>query len=213
MFDAVAPIGRRKRLLRCPCDHALQMKELVFQNVVMHCRTPVGGQPWSIRGVANGLTRRGLLVQLALCDYCKGRAAVAAPAGAGNGGQTNPAADRLVHSQKIFRHSVRCNSSCFSVEACPRDVSTLSLLQHSPLSIWCRQPFAIGEIGASTLVRITNRIIAIMRGDRSVSGGATQSSGLSGALHFGRIRLHFVGLKATSICISNDRAIRRYRCA
>jgi hypothetical protein len=108
---------------------------------------------------------------------------------------------------------VRCNSSCFSVEACPRDVSTLSLLQHSPLSIWCRRSVVVGGIGASALVRITNRIIAIMRGDRSVSGGATQSSGLSGALHFGRIRLHFVGLKATSICISNDRAIRRYRCA
>ena len=37
VFDAVAPVGGRERFTRRAGDHAFQMNEFAFENVVMHC--------------------------------------------------------------------------------------------------------------------------------------------------------------------------------
>ena len=42
MFDAIAPVGRRKRFLRRACDYAFKMNEFAFEKMVVHC--PIS--PW-----------------------------------------------------------------------------------------------------------------------------------------------------------------------
>lgn len=37
MFDAIAPICRRKGFLRRACDYAFEMNEFAFEKMVVHC--------------------------------------------------------------------------------------------------------------------------------------------------------------------------------
>jgi hypothetical protein len=42
MFDAIAPVCRRKRFLRRACDYTFKMNEFAFEKVVVHCAI----SPW-----------------------------------------------------------------------------------------------------------------------------------------------------------------------
>ena len=42
MFDAIAPVGRRKRFLRRACHYAFKMNEFAFEKMVVHCSI----SPW-----------------------------------------------------------------------------------------------------------------------------------------------------------------------
>ena len=131
----------------------------------------------------------------------------------GNDGWTNPAADRLVHSQSIFRHAVPAHREPLLCESIRRDVWTQSLLQqqHSPLSSLL--PTATCRWRGSALhvfVRITNRLFALTTGDCSISGVAVRQRTQTGGRHASNTLQRAISVWSLRLPGLSDRFVRRF---